>query len=140
MVLFLECVGEAVEAAFDGAIENVVTDLNAQAAEEFGGDFVFEGQVLAVLGDDRIRSAGPLLKIEWGGALDDGVLALHFEANQALQGHQDALVIARFGGDQFGDSTAHVGLIERATGHAHAKDAVGGGFGDFGNFHGEIKD
>jgi hypothetical protein len=32
----LECFGKSVEAAFDGAIENVIADLDAEAAEEVG--------------------------------------------------------------------------------------------------------
>ena len=80
----LECLGEAVDAALDGAIEDVVADLDAETAEEFGGDFVGEGQVLAVLGDDEVGSAAAFFEIESGGAFDRDLLALHFQTNQSF--------------------------------------------------------
>ena len=135
----LEDVGESGESAFDGAIQHVIADLDAQSAEKLGGNFVFKSEITAILLDNAVGGASAFFEVERCGAFDDRMFALRLEAHQALQGDQNALIVARFLRNQFLDRAAQMALVERTAGGAHPENAMGVGPGDFGDFHAEVK-
>src|SRR5690606_29765897 len=80
-----ESLGEAVEPALYGAVENVIADTDPESAEEFRIDPVFEGEVAAIFlceaGDDAL----PGRIVERGSAFDHHVPTFEFEAHETLQ-------------------------------------------------------
>ena len=135
----LEDVGETGEAAFDGAIEHVIADLDAQSAEKLGGNFVFKSEIAPILCDDAVGGARAFFEVEQCGAFDDRMFAFRLQSHKAFQGDQDALVVAWFLRNQLLDRAAQMALVERTAGGAHPENAMGGELGDFGDFHADGK-
>lgn len=131
----LERFGEAVDAALDGAVQDVVADFNAKPAEELGIDFIFDGEFVAVVFGEAGLDFLALCGIERGGAFHDNCTARFFEANEALDRGEDGLEIAGLGGDEFGNQIPQLVVVKLAVHLAQTVETASGGGGDFGNFH-----
>lgn len=127
--------GEAVESALDRAVEHIVANADAQAAEEGGIDEILGDEVRAVLfgeaGDDAL--AGGFIELHC--TFDRHLAAFEVEAGQALEGGKNAGVITWFGFHQTGNHRAQFCIIQAAVGLAEPEQAACGGGGDFGDFH-----
>lgn len=95
--------GEAVEAALNGAIQDVVADFDAESAKELRVDFVFDGEFAAVVFGEAGLHFLALCGIKCGGTLDHYRAASLFETREALDRSEDGLEITWFRGDEFGN-------------------------------------
>ncbi len=85
----LERFGEAVDAALDGAVQDVVADFDAEAAEELGVDFVFDDEFIAVVFGETGFNFLALCRVECGCAFDDYRTAGFFKTHEALNRSED---------------------------------------------------
>ncbi len=131
----LECFGEAVDTALDGAVQNVVADFDTKPAEELRVDFVFDGEFAAVVFSEAGFNFLPLCGIECNCTLDGDRTAGFFEAHEALDRSKDRLEITGFRGDEFGNQIPQLVVVKLAVHLAQAVETASGGGGDFGNFH-----
>jgi hypothetical protein len=127
--------GEAVDATLNGAVQDVIADLDAETAEELGVDFVFDDEFIAVVFGEACDHFLTLRWGECGCAFDDYRAAGFFKTHEALNGREDCAEITRLGGDKFGNQITQLVIIKLAVHLAQAEEAASGSSGDFGDFH-----
>ena len=99
----LEGIGEALEAALDGTVKNVVTHADAKASQKIGSDLILGGQIRAVLGSETGNNALAGGCVDFHGALDSHLAAVEFQTGQTMKGRKNSDVIPWLGFDQAGD-------------------------------------
>ncbi len=117
------------------AVEHIVADADAQAADELGVDGVGNGEVWAVGFGETIDHALARGIIERDGAFNSDATAIGFKAREALECDQHRAVVAWFRLDESRDHGAQFRFVESSGGLAEPEQAACGGGGDFGNFH-----
>ena len=127
---------QALEAALDGAVENIVADADSHAADEIGIDLVLNVEVGTVFAAELSQQLGTRGLVEFHRALNNNLAAFQFEAGQALKGCEYGMKIAGLVGGQALDDLAQTLLIQTTGDLTQAEESAGSGGGGFGDLHG----
>lgn len=123
------------EFCLDGAVPDVASDLDAEAAEEVGVVAEVEGGLRAkALGEELGEGVAGGFG-QWGCGFDDGVMALEFELDEVSEVLEGGKVEAGFFGEEGIDDLAGDVGVEFAGGGGKGKQFACGFAGFAGDFH-----
>jgi len=131
----LKCGGKAVDAALDRAVENIVSDADAESAEKRRSDFVAEDEIGTVLGGEATGHTLTGGGIQIHRAFDGDLTTLKLKTGKTLKSDEDGAVVAWLRLNEFGNHGAQLGFIQLAIGLAKAEQTTARVCGDFGNLH-----